>query len=399
MKEKIRKHIIGISYLSSVAAGSIGSYHSGEFKELLISSVLYGMFFVHPFILTILNLYFLFEKTKSAQDIRKERHVEYLTLAEGSLYTLLYLPFTLITAYDWTEVLYNSEKHTPIWTGGVATIAAVSAVGILGYLFLSCVRMNRIPPLMTVSAMAGMYLGMLMCVLWIIQIFAIDLYQIYLCLFPFNCILLGTKLIRRKMLEWKENQPEERKEFQNRYLDYFNQKLLNSASWPFAAFLLMWPLLAVVVCILILFGQQPDSVIKAWTETSDWNLSAKVAPQNIYYDEHYLCTVAAGGHRRIVKPVRMGERHGHRVVVNRQLCIANAFEQIFEERTPRLHRHLRHFYDTCGFPVARLIHSPYTADVIYFVMKPLEWLFLIILYFCDVNPENRIAVQYLPKPK
>ncbi|WP_343073709.1 DUF6688 family protein [Clostridium sp. YIM B02555] len=32
-------------------------------------------------------------------------------------------------------------------------------------------------------------------------------------------------------------------------------------------------------------------------------------------------------------------------------------------------------------------------------MKPLEWLFLIVLYFCDVNPENRIAVQYLPKNK
>ncbi|WP_341274143.1 DUF6688 family protein [Clostridium saccharoperbutylacetonicum] len=30
-------------------------------------------------------------------------------------------------------------------------------------------------------------------------------------------------------------------------------------------------------------------------------------------------------------------------------------------------------------------------------MKPLEWIFLIVLYFCDVNPENRIAVQYLPK--
>lgn len=60
---------------------------------------------------------------------------------------------------------------------------------------------------------------------------------------------------------------------------------------------------------------------------------------------------------------------------------------------------MRHFYDTYGFPVARLIRSRYAADVVYFLMKPLEWFFLIVIYFCDVKPENRIAMQYLPKPE
>ncbi|MEQ8156982.1 MAG: DUF6688 family protein, partial [Clostridiaceae bacterium] len=152
----------------------------------------------------------------------------------------------------------------------------------------------------------------------------------------------------------------------------------------------------IIICILALFGQQPDSIIKAWTETSDWNLSKRVAPQNVYYDEHYLCTVAAGGHANVVKPVRLGVRHGHQVIVNRQLCVANAFEQVLEERVPVFHRYLRHFYDKYGFPVAKMIHSPYTADLVYLIMKPLEWMFLIVLYFCDVYPENRIAVQYLP---
>lgn len=98
-----------------------------------------------------------------------------------------------------------------------------------------------------------------------------------------------------------------------------------------------------------------------------------------------------------MKPIRMGERHGHRVVVNRQLCVANAFEQILEERTPRFHRAVRHFYDTYGFPIAKLIRTKGAADIVYIIMKPLEWIFLIVLYLCDVNPENRIAVQYLPK--
>ncbi|MFQ6805412.1 MAG: DUF6688 family protein [Lachnospiraceae bacterium] len=172
---------------------------------------------------------------------------------------------------------------------------------------------------------------------------------------------------------------------------------MNSSRWPAAAFLLMWPLLGVLICILILFGQRPDNAIRAWTETSDWRLSLREAPQNIYYDEHYLCTVAAGGHRRLVKPLRRGVRHGHTVIVNRQLCIANAFEQVLEERAPRLHGRIRGFYDRYGFPIARCIRSPYAADAIYLLMKPLEWLFLAALYLVDVKPENRIAVQYLPK--
>lgn len=172
---------------------------------------------------------------------------------------------------------------------------------------------------------------------------------------------------------------------------------MKSSHWPVAALVLALPLLGVLIGILVLFGQQPDAIVRAWTETSDWTLSAQTAPQNLIVDEHYLCTVAAGGHRRIVKPLRMGERHGHAVIVNRQLMIANAFEQLLEERTPRFHRHLRHFYDTYGFPIAKLIRSRLAADIVYFIMKPLEWLFLIVLYLFDVKPENRIAVQYLPK--
>lgn len=68
----------------------------------------------------------------------------------------------------------------------------------------------------------------------------------------------------------------------------------------------MIPLLGVIILILLLFGQEPNSVIKAWTETADWTMSQKTAPQNIFYDEHYLCTVAAGGHQKVVKPIRTG---------------------------------------------------------------------------------------------
>lgn len=51
----------------------------------------------------------------------------------------------------------------------------------------------------------------------------------------------------------------------------------------------------------------------------------------------------------MLKLLQFGVRHGHRVIVNRQLCIANAFEQIF----------------------------------------------LAVIYLCDTKPENRIAMQYI----
>ena len=82
-------------------------------------------------------------------------------------------------------------------------------------------------------------------------------------------------------------------------------------------------------------------------------------------------------------------------MVNRQLLVANAFEDLLEERLPGVHRRLRQFYDTFGYPIARHIKSRFTADLVYLLMKPLEYFFVIVLYLFDTAPEDRIAVQYL----
>ena len=73
------------------------------------------------------------------------------------------------------------------------------------------------------------------------------------------------------------------------------------------------------------------------------------------------------------------------------------FEQILEERTPYFHKVVRGIYDNYGFPIAKLIRSKEAADVVYILMKPAEWFFLAVLYLVDVNPENRIAIQYTGK--
>ena len=402
--EAIKNHLIFLSIILAEVLGFLGtlflsagsaSLRPEAFLSFLIVGTFLGIFFVYPFVLTVLNLYFLVRPMNDPGWNRKARYIEYITVILGVLYSCLsQMLYEIEYNADWEEVLVNNQVHTPVWTEGSLTVVVLSVVGILGYLFLSCIHVNKVPPLVTVLAMAAMYLGVLECVLWIVQV--IDGVYIMLCLFPFNCIVIAAKTIRRLAYEWRQEQEKEIKTFRNAFLNTINQKLTKSASWPWAAFLFMWPLLGILIGVLVLLGQQPDAVIKAWTETSDWNLSRRVAPQNIYYDEHYLCTVAAGGHENVVKPIRLGERHGHQVIVNRQLCVANAFEQILEEKTPAMHRHVRHFYDTYGFPIAKMIHSPYLADFIYILMKPLEWIFLIVLYLTDVAPENRIAMQYMP---
>lgn len=396
MKEKWLKHSIAISIAFSLALGFCRGVFSSDGAGM---GIFFGVFFIYPLILTCLNLFFIFGSQNDPVVIRKSKHFEYLTLTLGSIYSIIILPFTNIVFVDWQEALANRQLHTPIWSQGAITILSCAAVGIAGYLFLSAVSLRKVPPLLPVLAIGAMYIGIFQCILWIIQVFQNDLISFYLCLFPFNLILIGIHTIRRKVEEWKNDESKEIKKFHNPYLERINQKVVDSTNWPGLAFLFMWPLLGALVCFLLLFGQRPDNIIRAWTETSNWNLSTKISPQNIYYDEHYLCTVAAGGHPKIVKPIRKGMRHGHEVIVNRQLCIANAFEQVMEEYIPVFHRHIRNIYDKYGFPIARAIRSPYIADVVYILMKPLEVMFLLVLYTVDVNPENRIAVQYLPLDK
>ncbi|MCM1119539.1 MAG: hypothetical protein NC543_09290 [bacterium] len=373
---------------------------------ILGGTMITGGFVVYPWALTAAELYLAVRGHRRPEVYRKGRIFDVIGIPLGVMYSILYLGLLHSVEFgaDWDSVLYNAQTHTPIYTQSSITIWVLALTGYVGYLAVNFfISLKKAPPLIPVLGIAAMYLGTVESIVWGIQVFRLptniegiwDIWDIYLLLFPLNCVIVTARTVRHKIWEWEQlSRPEQET---SPWLQKCNRLLMRSKRWPFAAFLLMWPLFGVLIALLLLAGQRPDAAIRAFTETSGWNLSQRVAPQNIYYDEHYLCTVAAGGHKRVVKPLRLGVRHGHEVIVNRQLCVANAFEQILEEKTPGLHKAVRHLYDTYGFPVARLIRSRYTADIIYLLMKPLEWLFLIVLYLTDVNPENRIALQYTGK--
>lgn len=102
----------------------------------------------------------------------------------------------------------------------------------------------------------------------------------------------------------------------------------------------LFPILVIIQLILVLFGQRPDSFIRVFLETSSFNYSNIPAPKPVIIegDGHYLCTVSAKGHKNLVKPSRAGIRRGQRIPVNRQLLIANAFENILEQYMPTSHK-------------------------------------------------------------
>ena len=370
--------------------------------SILIFGVLMGGFAAFPVLLSIFNLIYLFKLKIDEVSKKVELKIEFTTMIIGSCFMFIYLASGLpnITYKDWNESIFYFQIHTPIATEMMLTIAIFILVAILGYLVLRFSKINKLPPLVLVLAMSALYIGIIVDVLWICQVFKINTLNLILVLFPLNVIVIFIKVIKDIVIKWNlEYKDKERVLKNNKLINLCNKILNNALNWPWLALIFMVPLLGILIGILALFGQAPDSVIKAFTETAEWNLSTKIPAQSLEYDGHYLCTVAAGGHKEIVKPIRLGRRGGKYIVVNRQLCIANAFEQIIEEKTPKFHYLVRSFYDKYGYPVAKHINSKYIADFVYFLMKPLEWIFLIVIYLFDNKPENRIAIQYLPKKK
>ena len=421
----MKKYLLRISLISSMVisyiiatillvmyqlAESLRPYGYGlnriSLPEFTLTSIVWSFFvsliFVYPIVLMGYHILLLYLETKKKL-LKPFIRFDQFAIWYGLILEFLYLTEgKYVTGSDWSVQLKNLEIHTPIFSKAAPTIIFIFVIGIAGYLYLRVRPLKKIPPLMAIISMSAMYLWVIEVLVFTVQVFKGDLsgdnlLDVYLLVYPVCIICIVARTVISKVHEWQEYEMERAKIQSNPLLNFADKILSNSKLWPIYAIIFMFPLLGVIIGILLLFGQAPDSVIKAWTETADWTLSLKEAPQNIEYDEHYLCTVAAGGHKKIVKPVRKGIRHGHEVIVNRQLCIANAFEQILEEKTPCFHKLVRGIYDRYGFPVARLIKSKWIADIIYIFMKPLEWIFLAVIYMSDVHPENRIANQYMGK--
>lgn len=363
--------------------------------QIILLIIIAFICLILPLILTLLNIINLFKKRKI-----KENLIDFLTFSLGI--TLTFALYYICDFKDYSQVLRigggELNLHSPIASWSMPTFLSIITVGILSYIIIRTKKLE-LPPLIIVSAMSGIFICSIYMIIFMIQLsnnLIENLRFSYLLLFPINYILCSIRAQIDIMKRYKEKNIKQ-KEYNNKFLNFCSNLLYNISNWPIIAIVLSVPLMVILIFILVLFGQRPDEAIKAFLETSDWTLSTKVSPPSITYDAHYLCTVSLRGHENIVKPIRMGIRRGEKIVVNRQLCIANAFEDLIQEKAPKFHHFIRYIYDKYGYPLSKHINTKIQADITYIVMKPLEWIFLIILYLFDKNPENRIATQYTGK--
>ncbi len=191
----------------------------------------------------------------------------------------------------------------------------------------------------------------------------------------------------------ESKQADERK-FKNRFLNQLNNTIQRSKMLPAWSLIALLPIFLIITLILILFGQEYDSLAKVFTETTTWHFSQETHPPYLDHQGHYLCTVAACGTPKVVKPIRLGIRNGEEIIVNRQLLIANAFEDLIMNKYPRIHKVIRRNYDRYGYPLSKDINTKLKSNLTFILMKPLEWVFLIYIYLNSDRPEKLINEQY-----
>ncbi len=383
-----------------------------------MAMLIVGVLFVLPFVLVAVDIVLFVKK--------KEKWLfEVIAFACGGIYMIMaYIVWDLPDYHTPLNIYDAINAHAPFASEHLPALILFAVWGVLSYIVLKFTR-KKLPPIVEVFLLAGIYVGVVMCAVFVFQLICLPhplparmgdifpdaanpdaLYHIRfgpsdviiilcLCVVPLlymvHVIVLMVCIVKEKAEKQKEVQ------YHNPILRKINCWLLAGANLFWVAVVALLPVMGMLVALLVLFGQQPDSIIKVFTQTSDWVLSGEISPPPVAYDTHYLCTVSLRGHKKIVKPTRYGIRRGEKIVVNRQLCVANAFEQLIEEKTPNLHRKIRRFYDTYGYPISKHINTAFAADVVYILMKPLEWFFVFVLYLFDQKPENRINSQYMPE--
>ena len=118
-----------------------------------------------------------------------------------------------------------------------------SLLAVVAYFVLYAVRIDKTPPLVSVILISLVYIGMIIAVVWTIQVSvwfddAIGPFCM-LALYPLNLILLGIGLIRRKLIEYKEFIEENG--LRNEKPGKLGGKLADVSKMPLYAFCLCFP--------------------------------------------------------------------------------------------------------------------------------------------------------------
>ncbi len=374
--------------------------------EYLVSLLFIFIFVCCPIILTIRNVDFTFglrerkigRLRRLLSDKVSSRRNDTVIILFGAFCCAAYIGIITsgrVLTIDYDQPAYIGYYHAFLHTESEQSVYIAFLAAVVALLLLIWVPSDKLPPLPEALLFGFAVIGEVAFTFFIAQIAGNMHWTVLpLVIYLVNIIMIIVRLTRQYIIAHLDYNNEHMTQYRFDAAQKIEDKMTSAAHLTMLHFIMIFPAAFLLLMLFIFLGQGPDGIIKAFTDTADWTFSQQIPPPPVEYQGHYLCTVAAGGHEKIVKPVRYGRRRGAVIVCNRQLLASNAFEDLIMERAPRFHRAVRGFYDKYGFPVSELITTRLRADLVYLAMKPLEYIFILTLYLFDPHPENRIAVQY-----
>lgn len=345
------------------------------------------------------NVYHIKHKTNDTEAARGFDMILYIFIFLSCIFGFLLIKSDIQSGNPITIYIDggNQNYYAALAEKHLLSIITIFVLGGIGYYIINFFY-DKLSPIISIISCTVLIINIIFVIVFLVHTLGYVASPITKILsYGLMCIgLLDVLALIKTMNIFVNTNNETSKVYKNRVLNFLYRLSVRYKTMPILFIITLIPILLLVQFVLILFGQQPDSIIQSFLDTSSFRYSQIVPPPpiNVEYNAHYLCTVSLRGHEKVVKPVRAGIRNGNRILVNRQLLIANAFENVLEQYTPRLHYYIRSFYDKYGFPLSKYINNSFSADIVYIIMKPLEMIFLIVLYAVDKNPENRINIQY-----
>lgn len=382
---------LGAAMVIVLLMGGVSGFTTRLWDYGVIPPVLFPLFFAFPAFLTCINVVTLIQNRTE-----KTAVTDLMTISIGGIMWYILVGISMeIYEKPWYEPVCPNGYHEFLSSDYRSNIVLLTVLGLVSLAVLSALNGRELPPLVSALLTALTAVGLALFTLVNVQLLKnFRPIHIMLWLYVLDLYLVAARRVRQSIESQVRRARERQTQFRSKASERLHKLMTRVSGMTALSFLLILPVVLVFEVMYIIFGQGADGFIKAFTETADWTFSQQTPPPPIDYEGHYLCTVAAGGHRKVVKPLRYGIRRGERIVVNRQLLTANAFEDMIKERFPGFHRAVRSFYDKHGYPISRHIKTQLRADIVYVLMKPLELIFITALYLFDTEPENRIAVQY-----
>lgn len=388
-QDKFKKRISLIVWISFILTFVICLIYGGTDNRISIFFLVGIPFLWLPLMLTGFNIRNLIKNNHMATN------TDVATIFIGGVYYIMLFGLIDVTDAPYTKAVYPGQYHEMLNSEYSSIIEWVMVIGFISMILLCVRKPMKTPPLQ--SALCISFTSIMLLLIGAIQIQMICNFEnafIMFYLYYFNLIMISARRIHYHITEQVRLANEREIVFRTKAGEKLHKIMSTISGMTKFSFMLILPIAIICEVLYIIFGQGVDGFIKAFTMTADWTFSTQVPPPPVDYSGHYLCTVAVCGHEKIVKPIRYGIRRNKKIVVNRQLLIANAFEDLIQERLPKSHLRIRNFYDKYGYPVSRYITTQIRADIVYIIMKPLEWVFLTVLYMFDTQPENRIEIQY-----